>query len=464
MPDKLRENISCIIYTAVICLLSVQILAGCIWGIINFSILQQFGETTALLKMSETLAVTGDTGVIYPALLAVIRTLTLNGPVKYYMVMYILQLCFAFFAWFYFSGNVLGIEGTAKKVWISMAVVTCPYAMQCHEAVLEYSFASSLLCFLITFQIMFIRKWKEEKKPHAASESFRDLSVLSLFWLLLSLLRVEFILIGFIPVLALLVIVIRKLWPGKKTGIIIPISIVAVFFIAIVELNVLFGDKLRLSPIDNIERSMYYRVAWSEDLDERDYWPAEVVTIVDEDTMIMTMDDPGLVRTEFTDVINGSIGRRDTSSKMLSWAWSAFKDNKKGIVLDTVTEIAGYLFSPLVTEIKLEGSGLPGYATGNYDLMRRHAPVFTKYYLRLSSLIYCFILLLVIPGIVEMLRNKKVAGAVLPCAVTMLIAAVIYTFSGNNVWDHRKVLFSTCLWIAVFAGMSVKQVFGRSAG
>ena len=64
-------------------LLSLQIIAGCIWGVYNCTSLRMFGDTTALLKQSETLAVTGDSGVIYPALLAVVRTLTLNGPVRF---------------------------------------------------------------------------------------------------------------------------------------------------------------------------------------------------------------------------------------------------------------------------------------------------------------------------------------------------------------------------------------------
>ena len=462
MPDKFFGKCGRIMYTAVICLLSVQIIAGCIWGIKSFSSLQQFSDTTALLRMSENLKLTGDTGIIYPALLAVIRTLTINGPVSYYEVMYAIQLSFAFFAWYYFSEKVPGIKKPLHRVWLSLAVVTCPYGMQCHEAVLEYSFVSSLLCFLVTFQIVFIRKWENSEKPKSAAEGFRDLSVLSLFWLLLSLLRTECILIGFIPVFTLLVIVIRKLWAGKKSGILIPLSIVAFFFIVIVELNVVFGDKLRLSPIDAIERGMYYRVAWSEDLDERDYWPSAVVTVVDEDTMVRTMGDPGLVRTDFTDSMTESLGRRATSFRMLSLAWDAFTDNKKGVVMDTLTELAGYIFVPAITEIKLEGSGLSGYATGNYDIMRRNMPVFAKYYLRLTSIIYCFILLLTIPGMLETLKKHNLKSIVFSTAFLFILSSFIYTFSGNNTWDHRKVLFLTSMWVALFAGLSVKRMTDRT--
>ena len=139
---------------------------------------------------------------------------------------------------------------------------------------------------------------------------------------------------------------------------------------------------------------------------------------------------------------------------MLSWAKVAFRDNKKAIVIDTVTEIAGYLFVPFFSEIKLRGIGLPGYTAGIYDVMRRNVPVFTGYYLRLSSVIYCFMMPLALIAAFIKGRAGKLREFV-PTCIMLVMAAVIYTFSGNNVWDQRKGLFAVCMWIACFAYIAI---------
>ena len=436
-------------------LLSLQIIAGCIWGVYNCTSLRMFGDTTALLKQSETLAVTGDSGVIYPALLAVVRTLTLNGPVRFYVVMYVLQLILAFVSWFVFAGRVMGLDKCVKRIWFTLAVITCPFAMMCHLAILEYSFVSSILCLLITFQIAFIREWKNSENGLGMERALRDTSVVSLFWLILSLLRKEFIVVGIVPVAALLMTVIRRSHFSKKLMSIYPLILAAVFFVIIMMSDGLFRSVERPGVFDVIKRSLYYRVAWSEDLDELYRWPDYIVEIVDPDTMHATMEDPGLVRTVFTDAVEEQLGKAGTTNEMLTWAKLAFGDNKTGIVLDTATEIAGYLFVPFFSEIKLRGIGLPGYSAGIYDVMRRNNPVFTQYYLRVFSVLYCFMLPISVAGII-LQKKKDVITKYVPAGIMLILASVIYTFSGNNVWDHRKTLFATCMWIVLFAVSALK--------
>ena len=43
----------------------------------------------------------------------------------------------------------------------------------------------------------------------------------------------------------------------------------------------------------------------------------------------------------------------------------------------------------------------------------------------------------------------------------MLLSSFVYTFYGTNVWDHKKVLFTTCIWIGLFAALAVKNVTGK---
>ena len=454
MLGKHFEKISSAFKTAFFILLSLQIAAGCIWGVYNCTSLRMFGDTTLLLKQSETLSVTGGGGVLYPALLAVVRTMTLNGPVRFYVVMYVLQAVLAFVSWFIFSGRVLGAVKVWTRIWISMAVITCPYAMQCHLAVLEYSFVSSLLCLLVTFQIVFIREWKKSENGLGMERALRDVCVISLFWLMLSLLRREFILLGMFPLAAVLLTILIKSDFKRKIMKICPLMLGVVFFMIIFMTDGLFRSGEKLGACDVLKRSLYYRVAWSEDLDELYQWPDYITNVVDRSVMHAVMEDPGLVDTVFAEAVQEKLGRADATDEMLSWARLAFRDNKKAIVIDTATEIAGYLFVPFFSEIKLRGIGLPGYTAGIYDVMRRNVPVFTGYYLRLSSVIYCFMMPLALIAAFINGRAGKLREFV-PTCIMLVMAAVIYTFSGNNVWDQRKGLFAVCMWIACFAYIAI---------
>ncbi|MCR4792111.1 MAG: hypothetical protein K5871_05135 [Lachnospiraceae bacterium] len=458
--------------TAVFLVLTLQILTGLVWGCLNFPYLQEFGDTTGLLRMSEGLFLQGDTGVIYPALLAIVRTMFLNSPVRYYQVMYLLQLVLAFISWFYFSQQVLGIEKTRMRIWFSLAVITCPFAMQCHMAVLEYSFASSFLCLLVTFQIRFMREWKEDLSRIAASRVFRDTCIVSLFWLFLSLLRKEFVLLGFIPVLSVYITIVRRI-----KAVLMPAVTIICFATLIFTSVHIFGIGNGLSPVQNFRMSLYYRVAWNEDFQDLDHIPAHVREVTDEETLEDIIADPGLIY-RIGDAARRTIGTEETVIEFPGWAWVAFRDNKTAIVIDTMTEIAGYTFAPLINHIKLAGVGLPGYSTGNYDVMRRICPVLTKFYLRVFSVVYVMILVaFVIAKIAELTgsaANRSSAdaaetadaesghaicsiGELIPVIAVIVTSSFIYAFSGNNVWDHRKALFATCMWMSLFAGSSVKE-------
>ena len=68
MHKNAGKKISRLFKTAVLILMSAQILTGCAWGLLNFSRLQPFPDTADLVSLSGSLNLTGDTGIIYPSL------------------------------------------------------------------------------------------------------------------------------------------------------------------------------------------------------------------------------------------------------------------------------------------------------------------------------------------------------------------------------------------------------------
>ena len=461
MPDKAFGKISKIFGYAFFLLLSAQILFGCVWGILNFTSFQEFPESAEMILLSSALKLKYDTSVIYPSVLILVRTLTLNGPVKFYEIMYVLQLALAFVSWHTFAVKVLPFDNKFLRIWFTLAVVTNPFAMQCHMAVLEFSFLSSFLCLLVTFTIRFSLEWKKLGSRFDVKTAVKHICVTSLFWMLVSLTRKEFFFIGFFCEVILLYRICVSLKPGKSLAKYSPAFVFIVFFAAIHFIDAAFRVSAPTLPTDTVKRSAYMRIAWTEDIADRYNWPEHVVLTVGSDLMGHVMYDPGLVRTEFTEAVEKTYGRKETSDKYLEWALYSFKDNKKGILKGIIVDGIGYIFPPLESELALSGRVLSGFATGNYDVMKRALPVYTKYYLRLSSVIY--IIMAVMSAAVLLLKRGMIKrlSAFAPALLVMMLSSLVYTFYGSNVWDHKKALFATCIWVGLFAALSVKAITGK---
>ncbi|MBO4882970.1 MAG: hypothetical protein J5570_05625 [Lachnospiraceae bacterium] len=414
-----------------------------------------------MILLSSGLALKSDTSVIYPALLLIVRTLTLNGPVKFYEVMYVLQLALAFAAWHTFAVKLLPFEKKWLRIWFALAVVTNPFAMQCHLAVLEFSFVSGFLCLLVTFTVRFSLEWRMIGSRYGLKTAVKHVCTASLFWMLVSLTRKEFVFIGFFCILILLYHICVNLKAGTKLSKLSPMIVFIVFFAAIELIDGTFRVSKPLLPSDVIKRSAYIRIAWTEDLMNKYAWKYHVIGAAGEEQVGQAMADPGLVRTDFTDAVEDTLGRKQTSSQYVEWFFYSFGDNKKGIIMDALADMVGYIFPPAENEAALSGRTLPGFATGNLDVMRRHTPLFTEFYLRLSSIIYIFLAIAAAIALIvrkELLRRLR---AFAPVWVIAVLSAFVYTFYGSNVWDHKKALFATCIWVGLFAALSVRGITGK---
>ncbi len=455
MQNKTGKNLSCILGAVIIILLTAQMIAGLIWGVLNFPFIQEYPDAGEMYRLSSSLKLETDTSIIYPALLLLVRTLTADSEFASAVVMYLIQLCLGFTAWYVFAKDVIGFKKKWIDVWFSLAVLTCPYAMQCHLAVLEYSFVSSFLCLLLTFQIRFSREWKKEGNTFGLDRALRDISVTSLFWLLLGLTRKEFFFIGAIPVLVLLIMMLERFKAGNGLKKIAPIGVALAFAGIIFMTDGLFRDHELHTFSDVVKRALYIREAWSEDLNDEYTWPEYITSLSDDEDRYRILhhvrSDAGAVRTWLTPYVASCIGEAETSNSYLVWGVNCFKDNKRKIVKYLALDMVGYVFPPLETEIILRGSEYPGFVATEYDVMSRHTPVFTKYYLRTATVIYILLypvtILLWILARKKGKANFKLSGIVL----TVASCSVIYSFYGSNVWDPRKALFATCMWIAAAA-------------
>ena len=169
---------------------SVQILLGLLWMLLAFDDRQNF------------------VGSVYAEWLDGLMT-----GVSYEPVVYLLQLGIAIVAGY----QLLDGLGTCRKfwkVWGSLALLTYPYAMQCHMAVLPDSLALSFFLLLLAAGL---------KKKRS----------IYLFWLLSAVFLPEYLYFGAVPVVFFFVASVRKNGNCKKQG----MEVLAIITIAVVVLG-----------------------------------------------------------------------------------------------------------------------------------------------------------------------------------------------------------------------------------
>ena len=255
--------------------------------------------------------------------------------------------------------------------------------------------------------------------------------------------------------LALIVTIIKRFVreKGKASAIVWSVIVALAFAGIILMTDSLFRTGERLSPVASVKRSLYYRVAWNEDFRDRYHWPEYLTSFVDEGMMTHFMNDPGLIRSEFTDYVTDRLGEEETTEIFWEWGRIAFSRNKKNIVKEILSDMLGYIFAPAKTEYCLRGCEYPGYAAGNYDVMKQHDPGLTKFYLRYFSMLYIVMAAVSVIAalacfVKESMEERRIKVSLyLPVFLIVMLTSVYYTFLGCNVYDHRKAVFTTCLWI-----------------
>ena len=121
-----------------------QIIWGIVWMCCNFAWVQDFGEPD---------------GALYGGLF---RLLGANPQ-----VMYLVQILAAFFTGYFFLQK-LRPAGRGLALWRGLALLTVPFAMQCHLAVQPYSLLGSLYMLLLLGLLAALRGKAGRSEEHTS--------------------------------------------------------------------------------------------------------------------------------------------------------------------------------------------------------------------------------------------------------------------------------------------------------
>lgn len=457
---------------------SFQIVLGIIWMIGNFGYLQLFGDTAFYVKVSGNLVTDEYTGVLYPALLLFIRAICTVLPLKWFSVMYFLQLVFAGFSGYFFLDTIefgkhlRGAAGSSEKrglfiqIWGSLVLLTFPFCMQCHMAIMPNSLSISLLFLEFSFAI---KAWNSKHMQDGKAFSF-EIGRVALFWLLGSITERYHFYVGLVTIVIILVRSAVVFYKSSRKGIIYPILIAILFCAMSIGLFLLPQEKGAYgAPSRSIEACLFERTVWKSKLMRLPACPQELFDVARQDTLVETSNFQGNVRRLLMPEIEEKLGKESAKDLYLTIAKKVMVENTGELVHDLGIDLAAHMIPPVLVKMFLDGSNYVSYTQRNVDIMSRNMPNMTMFYLKYSllwfgvaTIIIAVHLLMVAlnalykrsrlnqTGEINKSANKRFAKEkYIFLAVAMVIISVFGTMQGSGVYDYKQAIFQTMVWLII---------------
>lgn len=360
---------------------SIQIILGIVWMCCNFMRIQDFAAPDTTL---------------YGGLF---RLLGEVAP-----LMYVLQLAAAFAAGYFFLQSLLPVN-VPFAVWRTLALVTFPFAMQCHLALQPHSFVGTLFLMVFAFVIRGMRRKRD--------------------WCF---------------------------------GIICLVLLVGMTGVA-------DRDNREALQEKGFAGALACRLSWSTLLNDVAYWPEELREIASEkyDVYFDAMISPENMEM-WLDAIRESVGK-EKAREYYELMLKTSLDNRLPIIVRQIGwDVLGYTFSPILVQMQMDGEGYDSYTGRNYENMRREFPVLTGFYVDYSCWWFALVLALCVVGSVVSLAErhlgKKVAvaakarkrfclgkGRIMACIVLATVWVAVLTLRGAGMLDYKWAIAVNQLWL-----------------
>lgn len=392
----IRAVIRGVLYTG----FTVQIFLGIFWLCLNFFHVQDFGWPDP--------EETGFGGGIF----ALCRSLFgLFGAAPPFL--YLLQLCLAFYAGYRFlkkhvADRVSGNGGIRKGfcAWGSLALMTFPFAMQCHMAILPYSVISSLFLLMLSFLLEAVRERAcvKEASGNRVSDTGGHFAAAL--------------------VCGALAIVLAGSIDGDSNG-----------------QGGVWGR--------GVEAALASRFAWPDIWNDFDRWPEELREIT-EDAVWETSFCPGNMEL-LLEAIEDRTGREAARAYYRQIAEIGWNNHRSMVIRQIGWDALGYGLTPLIFPLQMEGQAYDSCSGRNYEIMRMHTPVLTGYYVDYGCWWFgCFLVLAFILALLRLTESGiKWKSMLLTAGICILAAAVpvfFYTMRGAGFMDYKCTIAVNELW------------------
>lgn len=377
MVKKAAAHLGMVIKGTLFIGFTVQILLGLGWMCANFLSRQDFPEPES---------------VLYRQLAG------LAGGLP--QILYLVQLGTAFWAVSFFLKSLLGeaekgdFPGRCRRIWEILAVLTYPFAMQCHMAALPFSLMGSLLTVAFALLLRKGRKYRTAK------------------------------LLGGIFLCAIL-------WTALSGAL---------------------DREAREKPGRSLEAAMASRFAWFTMWNDQGMWDQELQETV-RDVLWESGYCPGNMEI-LERVMEESLDSETARKYYMQMAQTGWRAHGSIVIRQIGWDVLGYLVTPAVFQKQLQGEAYDSYTGRNYEAMGGHCPALTKDYVDYGCWWFAASLFLALALVIIRVLGREVAGlgrrvffwAV--CMGGMGILALALTMRGAGIMDYKYTVAAGGLWQA----------------
>ncbi len=383
---------------------TIQIILGIVWMCCNFMQVQDFGgmyfaDGNSYLEdegLSGGMASSvGHFSILYYNIFSLLGKLP--------PVMYLLQIAVAFYCGYHFLCKSLQRR---YAVWGSLALVTFPFAMQCHLAILPYSFMGSFLLLLFS---NLRRLWNKE-------------SFLRSF--------------GQVVVCAILIVAMSGWIGGKK-------------------------DEEEVGR--SFEAVMASRMAWPTLWVDFDRWPEELREITEGVALQAAFYPENMKLLE--EAIESQVDAETAKEYYRQIAEVGWTYHAPMIIRQIGWDVLGYGMTPVIFRLQLKGQSYDSYTGRNYEAMRGNAPILTRYYIEYGCWWFCCSLILTV--VLTMVRLLVVGG--IPWKAPLLIVFIsgvliaLLTMQGAGIMDYKYTIAVNELWLIWSFWMAFASEYSKTS-
>lgn len=437
-----------------------QILLGLGWMFFQFEILPAFSMSEELMQMSRTWVIDEYTGVGYPVVLFFANLLESYFKIPFYQWVYVLQLGMAFFSGKFLLSKLFQEKGWKfKTIWGSFYIMSIPMIMQCHMAILPFSFTLSAIFFAIGFIIQIVNSEYFFKDFIFLGISI-GISILffpDIFWLYLFL---SFLLGCYL------------FFQSKNWKKVVLFLLVAGFFLGSGKtVNVLVQEPGSLGKIQkSVSATLLGRVVWPYfDLDYY-FWPWQVKDCVLQEEAWSISCYPERVSGVFGPAMEEKYGKKEASGFYMEMVQSCFNVRTRQIVGEIKRDFLAYTCPQisLLRQLKGDGVSLNAY---NYKQMQRANPMLTKVYMKyfFASFVFLFILSIFLI-LYQRIKGKRTYRLCEKAGMIFILLSgmwqIIYCTLGTaGTMDYKNALFVVSIYgILILGGLESVRKKGETNG
>lgn len=429
---------------------TIQIVLGLAWAGCNIVGIQDFAEVT-----------TGLYGGI----------VQLFGGA--YPILYVLQLLTAGYAgWRMVSRlcncgrnkNLNAKSNMLFALWGSLALMTLPMAMQCHMALLPYSFACSAGLLQLSFCCELLEPagnfrhgrffrhidFYENSENLGHREIFGPVPFMGIWicYFVQSLLLPEYVILGAVPVVAML------FW--KRKGIARAKMRLKLFVILAVAFAGIFAicsqSERTENDISGVEWTLVKRLCWPTLWTDYEGMSEEIREAT-ADVVWESAYYPSNMDRLFKPAIETAMDVGEARPLLSEMAVDSWRRHRPMIIRQIGWDALAYCASPVILQMQLSGDAYESHSGRNYEIMRRNAPVLTRQYVDYSGWWFAAAAVLTMVLLIARLAagEKPYGGREARLAVTVFLFAACsifwYTVQGAGIMDYKYTIFINELWI-----------------